>query len=148
VGVYSGADAEGTTRQPQEDPIFEMIGVDDVEPVNVDDVVYGESITKQFGVLVARSGERIGNLKSLLTAHRIAHLFLTSWPELAPLVLVDSAHQDTWTVKFGDCSPLYCDVALSYAAYLSDSSTNSGLPVRAPAALPIRPIDSVIDLAP
>jgi hypothetical protein len=41
-------DAPGDTgdsaHQPQEDPLFQMVGVDDAEPMNVDDVVYGGNV--------------------------------------------------------------------------------------------------------
>lgn len=39
-------------------------------------------------IRIMRSGESIGDLRSVLTAHRIAHLFLAEWPELAPLTVV------------------------------------------------------------
>jgi hypothetical protein len=42
VAVHVGGDGGDATQQPQDDPIFQMIGVDDVEPADVDDVVYGE----------------------------------------------------------------------------------------------------------
>jgi hypothetical protein len=35
-------DTGGPTSQPHEDPLFHMIGVDDVEPMGIDNVVYGD----------------------------------------------------------------------------------------------------------
>ncbi len=44
----------------------------------------------------------------MLTAHRIAHLFLVEGPKLVPLNVVDSPNQESWTIRLDDCSPLYC----------------------------------------
>ncbi len=42
MAAHFDADAGGAMHQPQQDPIFQMIDVDDVEPADVDDVVYGD----------------------------------------------------------------------------------------------------------
>jgi hypothetical protein len=83
---------------------------------------------EQFGIYVARSGECVGNLRSLPVAHKIAHQFLAAWPELAQLTLVDSVHWDTWTVEPGECGPLSCDVALSRAPHGEWRHTGRGGP--------------------
>jgi hypothetical protein len=52
VAAHSGADTGGAIHQPQQDPIFQMIGADDVEPADIDDVVYGDP--SQPGVTARR----------------------------------------------------------------------------------------------
>ena len=70
---------------------------------------------KPFAVHVAGTGELIGELISWETAHRIAHMFLGAWPDLAPLILTDRTRNASWTVQAGACTPLGCDVALTCA---------------------------------
>jgi hypothetical protein len=97
-------------------------------------------------VRIMRSGEPVGHLNSVTTAHRIAHLYLAEWPELAPLTLVDPARRESWTVRLGCCSPLWCDLALHRAG--RPAVTTSGLPVRVPGAVALaRHGDPVYDPA-
>jgi hypothetical protein len=74
-------------------------------------------VTKRFGISVEKTGVVVGELHSVLAAHRMAHSFLRAWPDLSPLVVVDWEGGDGWRVTLGGCTPLDCDVALRYEPY-------------------------------
>jgi hypothetical protein len=58
---------------------------------------------KPFEIRIARTGEVIGELKSLATAHRIAHMYLEEWPEWSPLTVRDRERRTTWLVGVDGC---------------------------------------------
>ncbi len=74
-------------------------------------------MAKPIVVYIIGTGELIGELHSLETAHKIAHWYLGEWPELSPLTVSDRECSDVWCVKLGDCTPLGCDIALKYTPY-------------------------------
>ncbi len=75
---------------------------------------------KPFVICFAGTAEVVGELESFEICHLIAHLYLTEWPDLAPLVLSDRSDVEdefAWLIGSGCCHPLSCGVALMDANF-------------------------------